>query len=212
MACLCRVCLQQLHQQCNRLFPPFFINYSCDPPCPLQLSHVADLQVPPTNEFASQMDALHKDASVALSLAANAIKRSYDAKHCPAPIFSQDDLVLLDVSDIKSTRPAKKFDFKHHSPFCVLEKVGLQSYHLALSDSWLIHNVFHVSKIHLFLPATFATQLSADTQIPAIVPPNLPHTVAQVLNYCALHSGTQFLVCLEGTAPEDSFWESALSP
>lgn len=81
------------------------------------------------------MSALHKEASTTLFLAADAIKCSYNARHCVAPIFSPSNLVLLDTSDIKITHPAKKFDFKCHGPFSVVEKIGLQSYCLKLPDS-----------------------------------------------------------------------------
>lgn len=189
-------------------FSPFFINYGLDPRRPLQPQREPDSRVPKANNFAAKMDALRKDASAALTLAAEAMKRGYDAHHRAAPAFSRGDLVLIDATDIKSTRPAKKIDFKRHGPFAVLEKIGLQSYRIDLPNSWSIHNVFHVSKLVAYTPPAFSMQ-QPNLIAPDVLPTPGPPAVTHVLNHRALRNGTQYLICLENSQQEDAFWDVA---
>jgi hypothetical protein len=51
------------------------------------------------------MEALAKETSAALRLAANAMKRSYDQSHRPAMPLAIGDLVLLDARGLETMRP-----------------------------------------------------------------------------------------------------------
>lgn len=56
------------------------------------------------------------------------------------------DKVWLFGQNIRITRPAKKLDYKYHSPFVISKCIGTQAYQLDLPQALLnIHNVFHVS-------------------------------------------------------------------
>jgi len=47
--------------------------------------------------------------------------------------------------NIKTTRPAKKLDYKKIRPFKILARIGTSAYKLALPPSMAIHNTFHIS-------------------------------------------------------------------
>jgi hypothetical protein len=53
--------------------------------------------------------------------------------------------VWLNRINIRTTRPAIKFDDKYLGPFKILEAVIDVSFRLQLPPDWKIHDVFHVS-------------------------------------------------------------------
>ena len=84
--------------------------------------------------------------------------------------------------------------------------MGLQSYRLKLPDSWLIHDVFHVSKLTPFKSPAFPSQ-SAPSPVPAILADDAP-VLASVLDSRALRNTSHFLVLLAGQDREDARWLS----
>ncbi|PPQ84203.1 hypothetical protein CVT25_002147, partial [Psilocybe cyanescens] len=81
---------------------------------------------------------------------------------------------------------------------------------LPFTAGWLIHNVFHVSKLHPFIsPAFNAHPQPSLTPVAAVNLPTL--AVALVISHRLLCSGTQFLVTLEGSTDGDSIWDTELA-
>ena len=64
------------------------------------------------------------------------MKRFHDWKVQPPVKYKPGDLVLLEATNIKTEQPSKKLDDKWYSPFKVIKKEGLMSYHLKLDKSW----------------------------------------------------------------------------
>jgi len=186
-------------------YSPFFLNYGRDPRRPLLPVRQAPTDIPRANEFAKQMDALTKETSAALQLAANAMKRSYDRSHRPGTPFAVGDLVLLDARGLNTTRPSKKLDDKRHGPFPITECVGLQSYRLQLPTSWKIHDVFHTSKLTLFVAPKFPSQLEP-IAIPELTDP--PPIIQSIISHRQLRNRTFYLVLLQDQNPEDAKWVS----
>ena len=128
---------------------PFFANYGFHPrflaesnsPDPPRSSHAA----PAAEEFASYLHEVHEHLVQNVKHAQDLQAKYYDAKHKPVE-FKPGDLVWLNSSNISTTRPSKKLDWKRLGPFKVEKRVGLQAYKLALPASMRhIHDTFHIS-------------------------------------------------------------------
>ena len=66
-------------------------------------------------------------------LAATRIKHFYDEWANEAPDYQAGDLVFLERSDLRSTRPSRKLDYKRFGPFKITQKLSSTAYHLELS-------------------------------------------------------------------------------
>jgi len=65
----------------------------------------------------------------------------------PAPNIQEGAQVWLDAQHIRTTRPARKFDWKRLGPFEVLQRVSPYAYELELPASIRIHRVQPVSRL-----------------------------------------------------------------
>ena len=173
-------------------YSPFFLNYSHDLRHPLLPSgDLCTSDILRANEFTKQIDALTKETSATLKLAAEAMKCSYDHSHQPAECHAVGDLLLLDAKGIKTTCPSKKLDDKCLGPFPVTELVGIQDYHLCLPPSWKIGDTFHTSKLMPYNMPAFPSQLET---IPI---PGLAETqpiIASIISHHNLCKKTLYLL------------------
>jgi hypothetical protein len=71
-----------------------------------------------------------EEAKAAVEKAKAEYTKYYNCRQEPARIFS--DMVFVDTSDIRTTRPSKKLDHLRYSPYKVLAKVGPAAYKLKL--------------------------------------------------------------------------------
>jgi len=67
----------------------------------------SDLEM--VNEFTERMRAAIDEAKSVIRKAQDDMKRYYDRRRTPAPVFKPGDKVFLDASDIWTTRPSQKF-------------------------------------------------------------------------------------------------------
>jgi hypothetical protein len=184
-------------------YSPFFLNYGRDPRRPLLPVRRPTTDVPKANEFAKQMDALTKETSAALQLAAEAMERSYDRSHQPAKAHAIGNLLLLDARGIETTRPSKKLDDKRLGPFPVTELIGLQDYRLRLPPSWKIGNTFHTSRLTRYTMPAFPSQIDPP-RIPDLA--EMPPIIDSIISHRHLRKKTLYLVLLQDQDPEDAKW------
>jgi hypothetical protein len=124
-------------------------------------------EVAEVNEFAEKMAKGLEEAKAALTKAKDEYKQYYNHCRTPAPIFKSGNMVWLDHSNIKMTRPSAKFGHHQLGLFEVEEKIGPSSYHIKLLPGLShLHNVFPVVKLSLAEPNPF----------PGHVPPPPPPT------------------------------------
>ena len=60
---------------------------------------------------------------------------------------------------ILTTRPCNKLDYNTLGPFCIVEKVNLVAFHLALPSHYRIHNVFYASLLELYHPSSISGRI-----------------------------------------------------
>ena len=71
------------------------------------------------NEFTERMRTAIEEAKSAIRKAQDDMKKYYDHRRTPAPVFNPGDKVFLDALDIQTTRPSQKLSHQHLSPFIV---------------------------------------------------------------------------------------------
>jgi len=100
------------------------------------------------NEFTERMRMAIEEAKSAIHKAQEDMKRYYDRRRTPAPVFNPGDKVFLDASDIQTTRPSQKLSHRWLSPFVVERRIRPIAYRLKLPHQMKqLHPVFNVVKL-----------------------------------------------------------------
>ena len=182
---------------------PFFVSQGFEP------RSVADSASGPVTDnttatdHASSLKAAHDAAHLSLAQAAERM-----ATDGPIRTFSPGDMVLLDATNISTTRPAKKFDDRYIGPFEVLQQTGPVNYRLRLDSRRNRRNpVFHVDLLHPYHdPTTFPGRI-----IHSRPPPELDgsYVVETIHDSRIRRRKVQFLVGWIGYPPDDLDWVSA---
>jgi len=71
------------------------------------------------NKFTERMRTAIDKAKSAICKTQDDMKRYYDRRRTPAPVFKPGDKVFLDASDIRTTRPSQKLSHRQLGPFVV---------------------------------------------------------------------------------------------
>jgi hypothetical protein len=151
------------------------------------------------------LDIAHASMAVAQQAQEDAANRFRD----PAIHYKVGDKVWLDLRNIKTDRPCKKFDARN-AQFTVLERIGSHAYRLNTPSR--IHNVFHVNLLRPASSDPFPSQTQTDWQPPAIaIDGHDEWDVEEILNERQAHRGRgrqhQFLVKWRGY--QKPTWEPA---
>jgi hypothetical protein len=126
---------------------PFFVDTGRHPRMGFE-PHQPPLKVEAVNEFADRMKSTLEEACTALTKSKDDMARYYNQRRTPAPMFEVGKKVFLDVADISTTRPTKKFAHRFLGPYPIVCPVGSHAYRLKLPPLMSrIHPVFHVIKL-----------------------------------------------------------------
>jgi len=89
-----------------------------------------------------------EEVKSAIRKAQDDMKRYYNYRRTPAPVFNPGDKVFLDVSDIQTTCPSQKLSHRRLGLFIVERRIRPMAYHLKLLH-WMkqLHPVFNVVKL-----------------------------------------------------------------
>src|SRR3979490_735901 len=80
------------------------------------------------NEFRNRMEESLEEAKSALAKAKDDMARYYNQCRIPAPEYHVGDRVLLDASDIRTTRPSRNLGHCYLGPYVIQSRVGKHSY------------------------------------------------------------------------------------
>jgi len=124
-----------------------------------------------------------KEAKSAIYKAQNDMKKYYDRKRTPAPVFNPGDKVFLDTSDIWTMCPSQKLSHRQLSPFVVEWWIGPMAYHLKLPH-WMkqLHPVFNIVKLTLALDDPITEQKTTDYPPPIVIDREAEWKVEEILD------------------------------
>ena len=113
-----------------------------------------NLPVPAAKNTLEEMDKQVQIIRQALKRASDR-QKSYADLHRSSRTFLTGDMVFLRVKPKRSSLKlgkCRKLAFRYCGPFEVLQRMGEQSYKLALPPHLHVHNVFHVSLLKKYIP------------------------------------------------------------
>ena len=161
------------------------------------------------NEFVERMKASLDEARSALAKSKDDMARYYDQRRTPASVFAPGDMVYLDASNIRTTRPSKKLAHRYLGPYKINTRVGPNTYRLELPESMkALHPVFNVVKL---LSAPENPIPGRKVEVP--LPPTLVdetggehYEIEQILDSRLRNHKLHFLVKWKGYGYEENQW------
>jgi len=100
------------------------------------------------NEFTERMRAAIDEAKSAIRKAQNDMKRYYDRRRTPAPVFKPGNKVFLNASDIQTMHPSQKLSHRRLGLFVVERQIRPMAYCLRLPHGMKqLYPVFNVVKL-----------------------------------------------------------------
>jgi len=104
-------------------------------------------------------------ANASLSFAQQESERQANRRRSPAPVYRKDDLVWLNLKNMRTDRPSKKLDWRN-AKYRVLEVRGTHNVKLDVPEG--IHPVFHVDLIRPAGRDKLPSQPQDESRPPAI--------------------------------------------
>jgi len=135
------------------------------------------------NEFTERMRTVIEEVKSAIRKTQDNMKRYYNRKRTPAPVFNPGDKVFLDISDIRTTRPSQKLSHRRLSPFIVERRIGPMAYRLKLLH-WMkqLYPVFNVVKLTPASDDPIPGRKMTDHPLPIIIDGEAEWEVEEILN------------------------------
>jgi len=133
-------------------------------------------------------------------------KEYYDAGRKPDLNLQSGDMVWLLPTNIRTTRPCKKLDYKKIGRFKILARLGESAYKLDLPPSMRIHNTFHISLLELYRENKFSSQRTQPPP-PIIVEGEPEYELEQIIDSRLHYGKLQYRAKWTGYPPEhDKVW------
>lgn len=125
---------------------PFELMHGYSPSWGMQIT--TNPEIPTADQRLKELQELRDEATAALQMAADVMKRSNQGLKTPDFQIGQQ---VLDGKNLRmlSTSGSHKLQNKRYGPFPIVDVIGYGTYRLQLPPSWKIHPVFHAS---LLLP------------------------------------------------------------
>ena len=186
---------------------PFMANYGRHPRHTLRITESS--KNPAAEHLLEKLHKTQTELSSQLVKAQANYKEFYDRKVKDAPEYKIGNLVWLKRTNIATTRPSQKLDYRKLGPFKIIAVVGTGqlAYRLELPHQMRIHNVFHVSLLEPYK----ANTIEGRTQPP---PPPIEvengeaeWEVQDILDSKILRRRLTYLVDWVGFGPTERTWE-----
>jgi transposase InsO family protein len=137
---------------------PFFANHGFHPRWVEELQQTKATESPEGHRIAESILDVHRRCQTNIVEANKEYAKYYDRKRNVAPVFKDNDLVMLSMKNINTARPSKKLDIRQSGPYRVIRRIGTDAYELELPVSSRIHNVFNVSLLRYYQEPRFDGQ------------------------------------------------------
>jgi len=162
------------------------------------------------NEFMERMRTAIEEAKSTIRKAQDDMKKYYDRRRTPAPVFSPGDKVFLDALDIRTMRPSQKLSHRRLGPFLVERRIGPMAYRLKLPH-WMkqLHPVFNVVKLTPAPDDAIPGRKTMDHPPPIIINGEPEWEVEEILDSHWHRRRFQYLIKWKGYGREHNSWESA---
>ncbi|KAJ3559362.1 hypothetical protein NM688_g396 [Phlebia brevispora] len=155
--------------------------------------------------YTGRMKKIQEEASAALSIAQDTMKRSYDKHRRPPVNYKDGDLVWLEGFNLRTDRPHKKLDDKCYGPFSIIQKIGTSAYKLKLPTSWKgIHPVFNQALLTPYQAPEFPEQ-EKSRSVPNVE--TFKDKVEEILDSRVRRGGLQYLVKWQDKPRSENTWE-----
>jgi hypothetical protein len=159
------------------------------------------------NEFVERMAKGVEEAKAALTKAKEEYTQYYNRRRTPAPELKPGDMVYLDASDIKTTRPSAKLAHRNLGPYMIEKKVGAASYRLQLPPTLRrLWPVFPIVKLTPAPPDPIPGRRRIDPPPPTLVDGQEEYEVEKILNSRLRWRRLEYLVKWKGYDEGQNMW------
>jgi hypothetical protein len=187
---------------------PFFLDSGQHPRMGFEPQQPSRLES--VNEFTDWMKLALEEAKSALAKAKDDMARYYNQRRLPTPVYKPGDLVYLDASDIKTTRPSRKLSHRRLGPFPVEKRVSRNAYRLQLPFPMRrLHPVFNIVKLTTAPPDPIPGRHPQPPPPPEVIDGEDEYLVEKILDSKMFRGRLKFKIKWEGYGPEHDSWEYA---
>jgi len=162
------------------------------------------------NEFTERMRTAIEEVKSTIRKAQDDMKRYYDRRRTPAPVFKPGDKVFLDASDIRTTCPSQKLSHQQLGSFVMEWRIGPMAYRLKLPH-WMkqLHPMFNVVKLTPAPEDPITGRKTEDHPPPIVIDGEVEWEVEEILDSHWHQRRFQYLIKWKGYGREHNPWESA---
>src|ERR1700722_19489428 len=185
---------------------PFFANKAYHPTLKVGIDNVPSVAA---QQYAEDLADLHEYLKEQLQITISQYEQATKNRQIPLPEFPISSKVWLNAKNIKTKRPAKKFDHKNLGPFEVIEKISSHAYRLRLPNSMkALHPVFSINLLKPFQENTIPNRRQPPPP-PVEVEGEEEYEVSTVLDSQKIRNKIEYLVEWIGyeESPDHRTWE-----
>lgn len=183
---------------------PFFATYGTHPRMGFEPRRQSKNES--ANDFATQMQKVHKELQAALSKAQEEMKRFAGQKRGDTLEYEVGQKVWRETDNLKLTRPSRKLMEKRIGPYEIVELVGENAVKLKLPESLPIHPVVNVSRVRPYKAPKIPRQI-VEPPPPMEIEGDLEYKVEEILDSRIYRGKFQYLVKWKGYTAEHNTWE-----